>query len=256
MPHVPVQCWAQGLGQVAGSWERGGGTELQGAPGVMRTDTAVPSSVVPSPQDGAVQGQTLPGQSLCATCSPGHWGWRKEPGGCRSCLQDRGMGEGHLREGVIPVAWGRGMQEVAHLGAKGAIRPASPFPPPGSSSPPLSGPARRKLPGSTDGVPGPVEIIWCVGWCPILLKIEAVLSGICASLGPGISLPSICLFPGGAQEPPSPGEATLGKCQRREGMARAWHAAGAPCLGTRNQIIPMPGARQWEALYITFIFQI
>lgn len=132
MPHVPVQCWAQGLGQVAGSWERGGGTELQGAPGVMRTDTAVPSSVVPSPQDGAVQGQTLPGQSLCATCSPGHWGWRKEPGGCRSCLQDRGMGEGHLREGVIPVAWGRGMQEVAHLGAEGAIRPASPFPPPGS----------------------------------------------------------------------------------------------------------------------------
>lgn len=42
------------------------------------------------------------------------------------------MGEGHLREGVIPVAWGRGMQEVAHLGAEGAIRPASPFPPPGS----------------------------------------------------------------------------------------------------------------------------
>lgn len=252
MPHVPVQCWAQGLGQVAGSWERGGGDRAARGPwsdedrhscpflsGTFtsgrcssRTDTSWAISVCHlQPRALGVEEGTRWMQELPS--GPGDGG-RSPKRGCDTC----GLGEG---DAGSSTPWCRGRY------------PSSvPLPTPRQ----LSGPARRKLPGSTDGVPGPVEIIWCVGWCPILLKIEAVLSGICASLGPGISLPSICLFPGGAQEPPSPGEATLGKCQRREGMARAWHAAGAPCLGTRNQIIPMPGARQWEALYITFIFQI
>lgn len=78
-----------------------------------------------TPHDIAVQGQTLPGQPLCAPLSTGPWGWRREQRDAGAAFRTQG-GEGEVKGERVRCLWDTGSSVRTAQGAVGVLHPALP----------------------------------------------------------------------------------------------------------------------------------